>query len=225
MTQPDPVAAPVGDQHRGPRIGFAAQHLPGIDDVRVLRALDCRPAWEGAGGHDDGIRFVGGDGVEIGPTVLDDSDAGARRLAFQVGDDAAELGPPRQHLREQGLATESPALLQQGDVMSTFGRNRGRLESRRSAAGDEDAPRHRQRGFVCRRQARGRSPGAEYRRWDNPCGNARYRPGCSRCRRGYHRALPPAPALASAGRKSWPGSSRTCPLDLTPALVPRSAAD
>ena len=107
QSEADPVATPVGNCHVRANIPTALKNLPGVQDMRLVGALHLGPANGRACGDDHAVRCFAFDraAVDIDPQF--DTDTRELHFALKVGDDAAELGPARQKLRQQGLPAES----------------------------------------------------------------------------------------------------------------------
>ena len=105
-----------------------------------LHALDLGGARLGAGGDDDGVRFLRVDEFARHLLAGDDSHAGQSHLAAQICDNAAELGTAGQGLRQQGLAAQPFACLIEGHVMPALGGDGRGLHAARAAADHQDLP-------------------------------------------------------------------------------------
>ena len=104
----DPVAAPVGDHHRGADIDLVAQHLPGVDDMARSRRPRSPAGAAGRRWRRSPRRaspLAHQRGVDRGLLVTTSTPASSISRV-EIGDDAAELGAARQQLRQQGLAAE-----------------------------------------------------------------------------------------------------------------------
>ena len=104
---PDPVAAPVGDEHAPAGIGAALEHGPGIEHVRVLCTLDLGAVGNAAGRDDDGLGLLALDRLGGNRRVEHYLDAGARKLLLQVSDKPSKLRSLGQKLRQQYLAAQA----------------------------------------------------------------------------------------------------------------------
>ncbi len=82
--------------------------------------------------------MLAGDEVAVHGRARDDPDAGPLRLAGEVRDDAAELRPSGQPLRQQDLSADAPAGLVQRHAVAALGRHGRCLETARAAADHHD---------------------------------------------------------------------------------------
>ena len=135
----DPVAAPVGHQHRGAGAGFVAQHLPGVQHLHVAQhGQVLRAVGAGAGGQQHAVGPLGLDQRAVDAGVATHLDTREADLAFKVGDNAPEFSPVGQQLGQARLPAQMHLGLAQRDPVPPLRGHGGRFHAGRAAAHHQD---------------------------------------------------------------------------------------